>query len=194
MKCDGLLSRHFAFAGGEDLVFHAGELAVVEKQVQAFLSALAFALAVTAGFAALALAAWRGEGSAKGPGRLQAAIETVLIMGPHMKSGALRGLGVTSAKRSAVFPDLPTIAEGGVADFQAIGCMAVFAAARTPPHIVKRLNAEIAAFMKEPELRASLLAQGAETVSGPPEILRRQLARDMKVWGDVIRETGLKAD
>lgn len=127
-------------------------------------------------------------------GRLQVAIETVLIMVPHIKSGALRGLGVTSAKRSAVIPELPTIAEAGVPDFQAIGCMAVFAAAKTPPQIVRKLNAEIAAFMKEPELRDRLLALGVEPVSGPPDILRNRLARDMEVWGKVIREVGLKAD
>lgn len=127
-------------------------------------------------------------------GRLQAAIETVLIMVPHIKSGVLRGLGVTSAKRSAVIPELPTIAEVGVPDFQAIGCIAVFAAAKTPPQIVRKLNAEIAAFMNEPELRDRLLGQGAEPVSGPPDILRNQLARDMEVWGKVIREAGLKAE
>lgn len=126
-------------------------------------------------------------------GRLQAAIDNVLIMVPHIKSGALRGLGVTSAKRSAVIPDLPTIAEA-VPGFEAIGWFGVFAAARTPQQIVKKLNAELVAIMKEPEMRERLLTQGAEPVFGPPDILRNQLAREMEVWGKLIREAGLKVE
>jgi tripartite-type tricarboxylate transporter receptor subunit TctC len=127
-------------------------------------------------------------------GRLQAALENVLTMKPLVASGALRGLAVTSAARSPAMPELPTIAESGVPGFQAVGWFGIFAAAGTPQEIVHRLNVEITKVMNEPDLQAQLLAQGAEPRSGPPEDLRRQLARDIDVWGKVIREGGLKAD
>ncbi len=127
-------------------------------------------------------------------GRLQAAIENVMTMAPHIKSGALRGLGVTSATRSAVMPDLPTIAESGVPGFQAVGRFGVFAAVKTPSPIVQRLRTEIDGFMKEPELRARLLAQGAEPDTTRPDELREVLAREIGTWGKGIREAGLRVE
>ncbi|MGZ5226723.1 MAG: Bug family tripartite tricarboxylate transporter substrate binding protein [Burkholderiales bacterium] len=127
-------------------------------------------------------------------GRLQAAIENVVTMRPHIRSGALRGLGVTSSARSAVIPELPTIAEAGVPGFQAVGRFAVFASSKTPRPIVDRLNREIATFMKEPESRERLLAQGAEPVSGRPDELRVQVDREIAQWAKVIREAGLKME
>ena len=127
-------------------------------------------------------------------GRLQAAIDNVLIVVPYMKSGALRGLAVTSVKRSVVAPELPTIAESGVPGFQSGGWFGVLAAAGTPAHIVKKLNAEISAVMQQPDVRERLLAQGAEPLSGPPDDLKKLLAREREVWGKVIREAGVKPD
>lgn len=127
-------------------------------------------------------------------GRLQAAIDNVLVVVPHMKSGALRGLAVTSARRSEVVPELPTIAESGVPGFQASGWFGVLATAATPSVIVSKLNAEIAGAMRQPEVRTRLLAQGAEPLFGPPEDLRKLLAREREVWGKLIREAGIKAD
>ncbi|MGZ5125627.1 MAG: Bug family tripartite tricarboxylate transporter substrate binding protein [Burkholderiales bacterium] len=127
-------------------------------------------------------------------GRLQAAIENVVTMRPHIRSGALRGLGVTSSARSAVIPELPTIAEAGVPGFQAVGRFAVFASSKTARPIVDRLNREIATFMKEPESRERLLAQGAEPVSGRPDELRVQVDREIAQWAKVIREAGLKME
>jgi len=127
-------------------------------------------------------------------GRLQVAFENVVTMRPHVKSGALRGLGVTSVRRSAVIPELPTIAEAGVPGFQSFGRFALFANAKTPRRIVERLNAEIAAFMKEPEFRDRLVAQGAEPVGGRPDELRAEVDREIAQWTKVIREAGLKVE
>ena len=127
-------------------------------------------------------------------GRLQAAIDNVLVVVPYMKSGALRGLAVTTVKRSATLPELPTIAESGAPGFQASGWFGVLAATGTPPHIINRLNAEINGVMQQPEVRERLLAQGAEPLSGPPDALKRLLARERDVWGKVIREAGIKPD
>jgi tripartite-type tricarboxylate transporter receptor subunit TctC len=127
-------------------------------------------------------------------GRLHLAFDNVLILAPYIRNGTLRGLGVTSAKRSVVFPELPTLAETGVPGFHAVGWFGVFAAAKTPQSIVTKLNSEISAFMEAPDMRGRLLAQGAEPLSGPPDDLRRYLAREIEVWGKVIREAGVKAE
>ena len=127
-------------------------------------------------------------------GRLQAAFDNVLVMVPYMKTGALRGLAVTSAKRSVVVPELPTIAESGAPGFQSGGWFGILAPAGTPAHIVKKLNGEISAAMQQPDVRDRLLAQGAEPLWGPPDEMKKLLAREREVWGKVIRDAGVKPD
>jgi tripartite-type tricarboxylate transporter receptor subunit TctC len=127
-------------------------------------------------------------------GRLQIGIDNVMVMVPHVKGGALRGLAVTSARRSPVAPDLPTIAESGLPGFQTTGWFGVFAAARTPAAIVRKLNADIAALMQQADVRDRLLAQGAEPASGTPDDLRAYLAHEIAVWSKVIREAGVRAE
>jgi tripartite-type tricarboxylate transporter receptor subunit TctC len=127
-------------------------------------------------------------------GRLDLAIDNVLVLAPYIKKGQLRALGVTSSKRSVVYPELPTLEETGMPGFHAVGWFGVFAAAKTPQPIVKRLNGEIVALMKEPETRDRLLAQGAEPQPGGPEELRKHLAGEIAKWGKVIREAGIKAE
>ena len=127
-------------------------------------------------------------------GRLNAAIDNVLVLVPHIKSGALRGLAVTTAIRSDVVPELPTIAESGASGFQASGWFGILAAARTPPAIVKTLNDAINAAMLQPETRARLLAQGAEPLTGSPGDLAKLLAREREVWGKLIREANIREE
>lgn len=127
-------------------------------------------------------------------GRLDAAIDNVLVLSPFIRKGQLRGIGVTSTKRSVVFPELPTLAETGLPGFNAVGWFGLFAAAKTPQPIVTRLNTEISTLLQEPQTRDRLLAQGAEPLPGPPEDLRKHLAREIAVWGKVIREAGIKVE
>jgi tripartite-type tricarboxylate transporter receptor subunit TctC len=127
-------------------------------------------------------------------GRLHAVIDNVVVLAPHIRNGTVRGLGVTSAKRSAVFPDLPTLAETGVPGFHAVGWFGVFGAAKTPGARVTRLNREITAVMQEVEMRDRLSAQGAEPLTGTPEDLRRHLAAEIDRWGKVVREAGIKVE
>jgi tripartite-type tricarboxylate transporter receptor subunit TctC len=127
-------------------------------------------------------------------GRLHVVIDNVVTLLPHVKSGVLRGLGVTSAKRSLVFPELPTLAETGVPGFHAQGWFGVFSTARTPQAIVMRLNREVTAIGRDADTRDRLVAQGAEPLSGSPEDLRRHLAREIEVWGRVIRDANIKVE
>jgi len=127
-------------------------------------------------------------------GRLHVVIDNVLVLTPYVKNGTLRALGVTSATRSAVFPELPTLAENGVPGFHAVGWFGVFGAARTPSALVTRLNAELTALMKEPEMRERLRTHGAEPLTGTPADLGAYLGREIAQWSKVIREAGVKAD
>jgi tripartite-type tricarboxylate transporter receptor subunit TctC len=127
-------------------------------------------------------------------GRLDVAFDNVLVLATHVKSGALRALAVTGAKRSVVMPELPTISEAGVPGFQTTGWFGVLSAAKTPHPVIARLNAELSAVMEEPTLKERLIAQGAEPLSGPPDALRKHLAREVETWSRLIREAGLKVD
>jgi tripartite-type tricarboxylate transporter receptor subunit TctC len=127
-------------------------------------------------------------------GRLDLAFDNVLILTPYIKKGQLRALGVTSSKRSVIFPELPALAETGVPGFHAVGWFGVFTAARTPQPVIARLNSEIIGLMKEPETSDRLLAQGAEPLPGPPDALRKHLAAEIAKWSKVIREAGIKAE
>lgn len=125
-------------------------------------------------------------------GRLPVAIENVVTMRPHIRSNAVRGIAVTSSTRSAVLPELPTIAESGVTGFQAIGRFAIFAPIKTPRAVVERLNREVASIVDSPEMKQRLLAQGAEPGSGGLDAIREEVLREIDQWSKVIREAGLR--
>ena len=127
-------------------------------------------------------------------GRLDVAIDNVLLMAQHVKKGSVKGLAVTGSTRSPALPDLPTVAETGVPDFRVIGWFGVFAPAGTPQPIVRKLNADLAAIMRQPEVANPLLAQGAEPQSGTPDDLRKLLAQEIAQWSKVIREANIKAE
>jgi tripartite-type tricarboxylate transporter receptor subunit TctC len=126
-------------------------------------------------------------------GRVQTAIDSLLIMMPHVRTQALRAVAVTSPKRSPLLPDVPTVADT-VRGFEVNGWFGLFAPARTPAHVVKKVNVEVGAIMQLPDVRERMLAQGVETRSGPPENLGRWLAHETGVWSKVIREAGVKVE
>jgi tripartite-type tricarboxylate transporter receptor subunit TctC len=112
---------------------------------------------------------------------------------PQMKAGKLKGIAVSTAKRSALVPQLPTMAEAGLKDFEVGGWYGLFAPAATPRDIVRRLNAETLKVLGLPDVRQFLFNQGLEVNPSSPEQLRDQLRSDIARWGDVIRRTGIKA-
>jgi tripartite-type tricarboxylate transporter receptor subunit TctC len=119
------------------------------------------------------------------------AFDNVLILAPYVRSGALRALAVTGATRSAIMPELPTIAEAGIPGFQAAGWFGAFAPSATPTAVITRLNTEFTSLIQEPSIRDRLVAQGMDPITGPPELLRTYLAREIETWGKLIRDTGL---
>jgi tripartite-type tricarboxylate transporter receptor subunit TctC len=107
---------------------------------------------------------------------------------PHMQAGTLRALAVTSPQRSAVAPDVPTVAESGYPGFDAIAWHGILAPAKTPPAIVRKLNAEIVSALQHPETRDLLVKQAMQTVGNTPEEFAAFIKKDIAVWKAVAAE------
>jgi len=113
---------------------------------------------------------------------------------PQVNAGRLRALGVTSAKRSAASPQLPTVAESGLPGFESGTWFAVLAPAGAPREAVTRLGAEIAKLTQHPDIREKLSAQGAEAVTMTPEQTAAHLRSEVAKWGKVVQASGAKVD
>ena len=123
---------------------------------------------------------------------LTMSLPTVL---PHIKSGNLIGLGVTSQTRSSLMPDLPTVAEAaGLPDYEALAWYGMLAPATMPAGAVQKLNAAIEKSLKIPEVRSKLLAQGFEPTRNSPADFTKFLVADMEKWAKVVKASGATAD
>ncbi len=111
-----------------------------------------------------------------------------------VKTGKLKALAVSTAKRSAAFPDVPTMQEAGVADFEVDSWYAMFVPAKTPKPIIDKLNAALNTIVREPDIRAKLLAQGSEGVGGTPAALGAVVKVELARWSGLAKEANLKAD
>jgi tripartite-type tricarboxylate transporter receptor subunit TctC len=120
-------------------------------------------------------------------------IDSMVTGLPHVKSGALRGLAVSTAKRSPLAPDIPTIAEAGLPGFDASLWYGVVAPAKTPPEVVAALGAAIGEALKLPEIRDRLLALGSTPAEPPgPTAFAKFLKDEEEKWPDVVRTSGAK--
>jgi tripartite-type tricarboxylate transporter receptor subunit TctC len=113
---------------------------------------------------------------------------------PHIKSGRVRALGVGSPKRSALVPDVPTIAESGVKGYDAYSWAGVFAPAGTPKEIVVKVNGDIVKALSDPGVKKRLLEAGAEAAPGTPEQFGAFLKGEIAKWGKVVKDANIKAD
>lgn len=112
----------------------------------------------------------------------------------HVKSGKLKALAVSTLKRSAAFPDVPTMQEAGIADFEVDSWYAMFVPTKTPKAIIDKLNAALNAVLNEPEIREKLLAQGSEAVGGTPEALARAVSTELPKWAKLAKDANIKAE
>jgi tripartite-type tricarboxylate transporter receptor subunit TctC len=112
----------------------------------------------------------------------------------HIKSGRLRPLGVSTAKRSTALPDVPTVAEAGVPGFEFDPWFAVLVPAATPKAVVNKLNADIVKVMQMPDVREKLLTQGAEPVSSTPARLDAYIREEIAKLGKIVRESGARVE
>lgn len=113
---------------------------------------------------------------------------------PHVKSGKLLPIAVSSSKRASSLPDVATFIENGVSDFEASSWVALLAPAKTPRAIVTRLNTELNAVLNDPEVRERLNGMGITAAPGTPESFGAELSRDLSKYGPVVKAAGIKAE
>jgi tripartite-type tricarboxylate transporter receptor subunit TctC len=127
-------------------------------------------------------------------GQIQFRFSSVVPMLPHVKSGRLRSLAISSSKRYAPLPDVPTVAESGVPGFAVESFYAILAPAHTPRPIVTKLNSEIVRILKSEDMKARMAADGAEVVGSTPEELAKWIRDDLARWAKPVKYSGARAD
>lgn len=127
-------------------------------------------------------------------GQVQAMFANTLSVLPQVKAGRLRALAISSAKRSAAVPELPTVAESGMPGYESGTWFGLFAPAGTPREIVIRLNGELVRIMATADMKAKLLDQGADPVTGTPEQFRAFVKNELAKWSKVVKTVGIKLE
>ena len=127
-------------------------------------------------------------------GRVPVMFDGVITSLPHLKAGKLRPIAVASLTRSQLLPDVPTMTEAGLAGFEAVGLALLMAPAGTPPEIVNKISAEIAAIVRLPDVRDQLVGMGLEPVGSSPAEFTQYIRAESTKWGKVIRDAKVKAE
>ena len=127
-------------------------------------------------------------------GHIQVLFNSALPTVPHIKSGRMRALATTGAKRMSILPELPTIAEAGLTGYENSTWSALGVAARTPQPIIDRLNREINAILQLPEVQEAARADGSMITGGTPEQFREILKSELAKFGKLIKQAGIKGD
>jgi tripartite-type tricarboxylate transporter receptor subunit TctC len=127
-------------------------------------------------------------------GQVQVSFASMLSAIAHARQGRLRAVAVTGAKRSAALPELPTVAESGLAGFESGSWQGLFAPAGTPAAIVKLLHGEMVAVLRMPEVAAQLLKDGSEPVGSTPQAFAKQVAAELARWAKVAKQSGMQVN
>jgi tripartite-type tricarboxylate transporter receptor subunit TctC len=127
-------------------------------------------------------------------GHVPLSIGSVFVTKPHIDNGRMRPLAVTTSKRAADLPNVPTVAENGYPGFEAPAWWAVLASAKTPPDIVKRMNEELNKVLKNPEVAKKLDAQGIDVMGGSSAQASTFIDKQMTIWAKVVKDNNIKAD
>ena len=126
--------------------------------------------------------------------QVQVHLGAVSIVQPYINSGRVRALGVPSAKRSPLLPNVPTMAEAGVSGFEWQTWASLVAPVGTPKPIVERLNAELVKAIASPDVREKLIAQGLEPIGSPPETVTKWTQDGLKRMRAVVDRAGIKPE
>ena len=127
-------------------------------------------------------------------GQVQVGFSTVANFNPHIKSGKLTGLAVTSKARSALAPDIPTVAESGLAGYDVDVWFGLLGPAKMPPAVVEKINRDVNTILANRDIRDKLLQQYYEPMGGTPEQFANLIQTDLVRWGSLIRAVGIKVD
>ena len=127
-------------------------------------------------------------------GQIHLVVIGVPAAAPHIKAGKLRALALVAQQRAAALPEVPTVAEAGLPNFEVTTWYGILAPAGTPKAIVMRLNAELVKGMHAPDLKERLAAMATEPATSTPDEFADYIKREIAKWGEVVREAGLKAD
>jgi tripartite-type tricarboxylate transporter receptor subunit TctC len=127
-------------------------------------------------------------------GEIQVAFATMGSVEGLIRGDQLRGLAVTTAKRSELFKELPTVAEGGFPNYDVNVWYGLNAPASTPHAIVEKIARDLAGIMRQPDMRKALLERGLEEAYLAPQAFGKLIADDLKTWGDVVRSAGIKPE
>ena len=127
-------------------------------------------------------------------GHVPVMMPSILTGLPHAKTGRLRGLGVTGAKRAGAAPEIPTIAEAGVPGYEAVQWFGVLAPAGTPREIIVRLHGEIVRALNAAEVKGRLSGDGADPVGSPPEEFAAFLRAETAKWATVVKDAGIQPE
>jgi tripartite-type tricarboxylate transporter receptor subunit TctC len=127
-------------------------------------------------------------------GQIDMFITNVLPLQPHVRAGKVKALGVTSKRRAASLPEVPTFEEGGLAGFAVESWFGLFAPAGTPPAIVKALNAAIVKAVALPEVQQQIAATGGTPASSTPEELMQRIQSDVTMFGQIVSNAGIKVE
>jgi len=125
---------------------------------------------------------------------VQFSLVPIAVAMPHVRAGRLRALGTAGPQRSAATPDVPTVAESGLAGFEVIAWWGMLAPAKTPRAVVERLNREMRALLELPEIRRVLVDQGMDPAPGTPEEFGALIKADMDKWGEIGQRLGVRLD
>ncbi len=127
-------------------------------------------------------------------GHVPLVIGSVFVVKPHIDSGRVRPLAVTTAKRSPELPNVPTLAELGYGQFEAPAWWAVLAPAKTPPDILAKMNAAMNKVLQDSDTAKKLQSQGISVIGGSPETARVFIEKQVDIWGKVVKDYGIKTD
>jgi tripartite-type tricarboxylate transporter receptor subunit TctC len=127
-------------------------------------------------------------------GQIPIMFDNVPPLLPHVRAGRIQALAVTSLGRVSVLPEVPSLHELGLKDFDAVGWNGLLAPANTPRDIVLRVNAEVVRILRVPQVRDQLTAQGADIVGNTPEQFAEWIRVEIRKWAEVIRVSGAKVD
>jgi tripartite-type tricarboxylate transporter receptor subunit TctC len=126
-------------------------------------------------------------------GRVPLMIDTIGAQQENIKAGKLRAIAVLDSKRSPVLPDVPTMAESGVAGYEALGWTSLVAPKGTPDAVINKLNQQVKEILAQPEIRAKLMAIAFDPWHGSPADLQRTVVAEYAKWGDVVKSSGMTA-